>query len=609
MSTNNPWLTPYQRSFNSIKSQLISSLNKNAPEITDLSEGNIFIILISIFAAIAEVLHYYIDNMARETFFSTARRYTSLYKHAKLVDYHIKAAHPASTDIYLTTLDGSPLNLEGDENGLVLTAGAINFTDSQGNSWVLSRNVFWENGTYSVVIPVSQKEPVNSGNQVTIGQITDPNSVIYLPDIEDGKKYVEGSMVLTITYNGKSENWTLVDTFAYSGPDDMVYKVELDSNLKPYITFGDGLFGKRPNLNGTLKGKYWITLGSNGNIPENSFNELPSEITNKSSNIKISRSLAAGGGTDYEDFDMIKEHLPLSVKTLGVAITKDDYEAVIKNVPGVDKAYVNYKCGKIIEAYITPYGAAEASTDLINQVTNYLNSNKVITASITVNSTKEAIIFLNAEIWGRKSYKYTDIYNSVMEALIESYSKQNSSPNRPIRLSDIYALLDNLPMVDYLKLNSVLVVNPPSNGIDNRGDEIVNPISINYLSITYVDSNITSEYLTYIVYITRGVSVEGVYYLVYNPEGNIISDDTGQTYFSFDTLHSFVDTSTNYGYTVKFDMSLKLNYSEEGLYLPINNINVSASLNINTLTEVYPQNYCIPVFKQTSIFLNINEQV
>lgn len=142
MSTNNPWLTPYQRSFDSIKAKLKTSLNKNVPEITDFSEGNIFIIIISIFSAIAEVLHYYIDNMARETFFYTARRYSSLYKHAKLVDYHIKAASPASTDIYINTLDGSPIS--GFENGGVKWSASdnITFTDSSQNNWILARDVF-----------------------------------------------------------------------------------------------------------------------------------------------------------------------------------------------------------------------------------------------------------------------------------------------------------------------------------------------------------------------------------------------------------------------------------------------------------------------------------
>ena len=58
MSTSNNWLNPYQRSFNNIKAKLISELRLQIPEITDYSEGNIFVIIISIFAAIAEVIHY-----------------------------------------------------------------------------------------------------------------------------------------------------------------------------------------------------------------------------------------------------------------------------------------------------------------------------------------------------------------------------------------------------------------------------------------------------------------------------------------------------------------------------------------------------------------------
>ena len=82
MSITNPWLTPYQRSYQQIKSKVLDKLKdikdpKGNTLITDYSEGNIFVLILSIFSSIAEVIHYYIDNMARETFFSTARRYDS----------------------------------------------------------------------------------------------------------------------------------------------------------------------------------------------------------------------------------------------------------------------------------------------------------------------------------------------------------------------------------------------------------------------------------------------------------------------------------------------------------------------------------------------------
>lgn len=615
MSTNNPWLTPYQRSFDSIKSKLVSSLKTNVPEITDFSEGNIFIILISIFAAIAEVLHYYIDNMARETFFYTARRYSSLYKHAKLVDYHIKAANPASSNIYVSTKDGTPLAADTSDpsyNGIhLLASDNLEFTDVNGNIWVLSRDVFWENGTYSAILPVSQKEPISEGNYVTVGQITDPNSVIYLGEIPDGKQYVEGSMTLKIQYDGTSEDWELVDTFAYSGPEDKVYKVELDNQLKPYIVFGDGLFGKKPNLNGTLIAKYWITLGSNGNIAENSFNQLPVEITELTSNISIKYSSAAGGGTDYEDFDMIKAHLPLSVKTMGVAITKEDYESVIMSIPGVNKAYVNYICGKTIEAYITPYGSAEASEELVSKVSDEISSSKVITVDVAVKSTKEALVFMGADIWGKKSYRYNDIYNLVNETLVDSYSVNNSTPNRPIRLSDIYALIDNLSFVDYLKLSFINIVSKPST-IDGTG-KYDNLVSVIYLEVVSVSNEITTPYLSYTLSLLK-VSGMGdtVFYSIKNANtGDVVVNNDGLSYSEFGKTYTFTDTSSVYGLTIKFKLALQQGpvTVDQGILPITDGISLDFSQNVNRLIEVLPINYNIPVIKSSTLTLNIHEQV
>lgn len=67
--------------------------------------------------------------------------------------------------------------------------------------------------------------------EVELGTYTSHDIIITLGDLPTDKKYVEGSMVLTIG----GEAWTLVDTFAYSGPGDKVYKVELDTTLTPYL--------------------------------------------------------------------------------------------------------------------------------------------------------------------------------------------------------------------------------------------------------------------------------------------------------------------------------------------------------------------------------------
>lgn len=573
MATNNPWLTPYQRSYNDIKAKLISELRNRVPEITDFSEGNIFILIISIFAAIAEVIHYYIDNMARETFFPTARRYSSLYKHSKLVDYHIKSAIPASVDLTLYKSNNKPTSTD-----ITIPVNTV-FNSIDGKQWLVSKTVLWEKGTYSIKVSVVQKEKVGDPNRIQLGNITSNNPIIYLGDLPADKKYMEGSMVLYID----NEPWILVDTFAYSSSIDKTYKVELDQNLKPYIIFGDGSFGMKPNLNGKVEGVYYLTYGSLGNIKENSFNTVPSSILDIESDIKVINTNPASGGSDYEDFDMLKDHVPLSIKTLGVAITKEDFEAITKMAPGVDKAYVNYICGKYVDIYITPDGGGEASLALRESTLDYVSKSKIITTNLSVSSTHRALIYIDADIYGRRSFTKTDISDQVKKALIEAYSYNTSDINKVVRLSDIYALIDNQSMVDYLNLNKLYLLGYPT-PIDNPN--------------TSPELNISSFVQNYFNGVGGSISETMVITILEN--GYKITDTSQKTY-NGQFGQNLTVNNDNVGFTITIgDSTGGLRYNVGDRYnLFIQKMNM----------DLVPMNYNTPIFKSETINLTIHEVV
>lgn len=476
MPTNNPWLNPYQRSFNSIKEQLKASLKTNVPEITDYSEGNIFMIIISIFAAIAEVLHYYIDNTARETFFTTARRYSSLYQHAKLVDYHIKSAIPATVDLILSTKDGSDL-----ATSFNIPQGT-QFISDDGKVWELatSAGFYWDRELYpkAIKIPVIQREIIGQPQRIDFGQIIDASNIaITVIGIPDGKYYAEGSMSLYID----DEPWTLVDTFAYSKPTDKHYKVELDESLTQTIIFGDGTFGAIPTIGGEATGYFYVTYGQNGNIAAGMFNLMPTIPGVDVSNIKVTNQDAASGGSDYEDFLMLKEHVPLSVKNLGVAITKEDFEAAAMLVGGVNKAYADYACGKHVRIYITPdNGEVEASNALCQLVLENLNKQKVITTTISVYKVYRAYIYIEAEIQGKKSFLASEIRSQIVSALQGYYGFQNADLERSVRVSDVYALIDGVPTVDYLTIKKLYMVPKPvlTSGPVSSPDLVLNTFNL-----------------------------------------------------------------------------------------------------------------------------------
>lgn len=449
MGITNKWLNPYQRSYQQIKAKLIEALTNIKDKdgktlITDYSEGNILIIILSLFAAIAEVLHFYIDNMARETFLSTSRKYSSVIKHGALVDYHARGAIASSVDVTVSR------NTFGDSIGAKLTIPfGTKFTDQNGNTWLSARDVVWYPNVTSVKVPVIQHE-LYIDSQVN-GMVipSDERVIITLGSLPNGKYYEHGTMSLKIG----GESWALVRTLAYSKPTDKHFMVTVDESLKPYIHFGDGVFGMKPVVGKKISNvSFYLTTGIAGNIKSNTITSVPNIISTSISDATVSNAYNAAGGSNYEDFDMLKEHIPLSVKTLGVAITKEDFENLAMLVDGVNKAKAEYECGRKLTIYINPDNGSVAGSDRIKKVYDTLSQNSPMTTWLKVKTAGKASIILDIEVTGKKSYKTPEIQSQILTALFNAYSPEEAEIGGKVRISDIYALIDNLSMVDYLHI-------------------------------------------------------------------------------------------------------------------------------------------------------------
>lgn len=465
MGITNKWLNPYQRSYQQIKAKLVESLmGLKDPQgqklITDYSEGNILIIILSLFAAIAEVLHYYVDNMARETFLSTARRYDSVVKHGALVDYHARAAIAATVDVILSrSITGNSIGAK-----LTIPQGTL-FTDSSGNSWLSARDVIWYSNVTTCKVPIIQHKRYTASALNNMVIPTGDRVILNLGTLPNGKYYEQGSMSLQIG----GETWVLVDTFAKSKPTDKHFMVSVDESLSPYIMFGDGTFGKKPAAGAKITNVvFYLTNGTQGNVKSNTITSVPSVISSSITDATVSNAYDAGGGSNYENFTMLKEHIPLSVKTLGVAITKEDFESLAMLVDGVNKAKADYECGRKLTVYISPDGGAVASSELINRVYNLLSQRAPMTTWLKVKSAGKVQIILEMGVTGKKSYKTAEIQTQILTALYNAYSPEQAQIGGSVRVSDIYALIDNLSTVDYLHLTKFYIKPWPTTIYGNK---------------------------------------------------------------------------------------------------------------------------------------------
>lgn len=572
MGITNKWLNPYQRSYQQIKAKLVESLmGLKDPQgqklITDYSEGNILIIILSLFAAIAEVLHYYVDNMARETFLSTARRYDSVVKHGALVDYHARAAIAATVDVILSrSITGNSIGAK-----LTIPQGTL-FTDSSGNSWLSARDVIWYSNVTTCKVPIIQHERYTASALNNMVIPTGDRVILNLGTLPNGKYYEQGSMSLQIG----GETWVLVDTFAKSKPTDKHFMVSVDEALNPYIMFGDGTFGKKPAAGAKITNVvFYLTNGTQGNVKSNTITSVPSVISSSITDATVSNAYDAGGGSNYENFTMLKEHIPLSVKTLGVAITKEDFESLAMLVDGVNKAKADYECGRKLTVYISPDGGAVASSELINRVYNLLSQRAPMTTWLKVKSAGKVQIILEMDVTGKKSYKTAEIQTQILTALYNAYSPEQAQIGGSVRVSDIYALIDNLSTVDYLHLTKFYIKPWPTTIYGNK------ELNLGQFKLNKAKGSMT-YYITFNSSTTFTVRSVSNGYVTTGSVGSSIQiiDKANGFDFSLDIQNNSYQSGYRYSITVS---EPNHDYEDPGFNLPVFENDSQLTLTVNEI--------------------------
>ena len=578
MNITNPWLNPYQRSYHQIKQQLITGLtsitDRNGNQlITDVSEGNILIILLSMFAAIAEVLHYYIDTKAREFFLGTARRYTSVQALGNLVGYYPKAAIAATVDLVLTRGDkaSSGSNISGTiAEGSTFTQGDL--------TWAVVNKIVIPPYTSQVRVPVIQHRFYNLESLVGMSIQAGDNSIILSSsELPSGELYEHGSMDLFVG----GEHYTLVETFAYSRPNDKHFRVIVDASGNLVIIFGDGKFGAAPVGDVITEASCYLTKGTIGNVDAGAITHT------LMAGMDTTNPYPATGGSDYEDIESMRSRIPLQARTQGVAITKRDYEDLALMVPGVGKAKVEMVCGRRVSLYIYPSNASvnsdlQASNILKHQVWAKLNKYLPITTILKVYSLGTSDIVLDVDITGRANYKAQDILTHVRTALYTAYNAQASNIGGTVRISDLYAIMDNLPSIDFLRINKFYVrpyIIPLNYGIG---------FSPRAFNLTKADQSVT-----YIIT------------MLANNRASVVSTDGRVEVSSIPTTTSTGITDRVHG--VAFSMTLLTGAQAATIGRPGNKFKVTVS-QINS--DYVDTGYTVPIFaRDTDLTTKITETI
>jgi hypothetical protein len=288
--------------FNDIKSSLKSFLQKQ-DLFTDYNfDGSALSILLDVLSYNTMYYSFYANMIANEMFLDSATQRDNVVSLSKMLGYVPKSRTCASAKLELK-------NVSGSEQSIVRGKQLAN---ANGVQWF-----FWGATGFTLGSGLTANAVVYGSNGLVQGE---GGTII-------GDRNVDtDTLRLTVNDGVTAETWTLMDSNIVSGlnGDDKIYFV--DSTYDNYYTvkFGDGVFGKAVTNNAIITKDYLI--GGNGNADNGVV-----VFSQADSNVNINKVvLPSSGGSEEDTLDDIKYYAPAFFQSQNRAVTKLDYDALIR---------------------------------------------------------------------------------------------------------------------------------------------------------------------------------------------------------------------------------------------------------------------------------------
>ena len=149
--------------------------------------------------------------------------------------------------------------------------------------------------------------------------------------------------------------WHEAGTLYQAGANDRDYVLRVDDDGAGTIQFGDGRHGARlPTGQDNVRAVYRKGIGAAGNLQVGQLSQL---LTRPLGLKSVSNPLPSAGGVDADSADNARRNMPLGVRTLGRAVSIQDYEDYARAYTGIAKAQarvLNTRAGRAV--FITVAG-------------------------------------------------------------------------------------------------------------------------------------------------------------------------------------------------------------------------------------------------------------
>lgn len=347
MPLNTPGFDFASRDYENIRRDLFSRASQILPEWVDRDASDFGVLMVDLWAYMGDVIHYYIDRAAGESFITTATQRESVLALSNLFDYTPFTRTPAQATVYVSNTSSASVSIPS--NTIF-----IGTSENGSLEYFTNSNTSLSAGQTSVSISVTEgrkilEEVLTTSSSGQINQRYSLSKIDVVPTSVQVYVYEDG-----VT----PSSWNRVNDVALAATGSSVYSVNVNADNETEVVFGNRITGRVPPTNSKITVSYNTTSGALGNIAQNKILTFKSA---QPSGLAVVSSSAATGGSSGETIESIKTALRAKIRSQNRAVTLQDFVDLATQVSGVYKAVAKYEAnsdpssGGSVTVYGLPY--------------------------------------------------------------------------------------------------------------------------------------------------------------------------------------------------------------------------------------------------------------
>jgi hypothetical protein len=289
-------------------------------EYNDLASTAVAIIQIHLMSYGLSQLSFNLDRVAADAYLVTSRTLAAATRHTEQLGYKIPPASASSGD-FEVQMDPEDVPVQSS------IAKNHRFEATGGRIFQATDEVIIPASASSVSVPVTQGE----AREIAFVSDGSANQIFTLPGVTEGL-YLSGAHTKIFVNN---ELWTQNDFLTFETTNQ--YEVA-ETAAPPELKFGDGFAGNIPPNGATILAQYRVISGSDGNTSSVTdpatttiISSDPVVVNGNAISVTVISPSGTSGGAPPQALEQVKKLAPLAFGSRGVAVTTEDYQALVNS--------------------------------------------------------------------------------------------------------------------------------------------------------------------------------------------------------------------------------------------------------------------------------------